>query len=117
MRPETQNPESVPVIFRADKSGEFKGQVSAVFPTLPGTNDPYTCAFFAHIGQHGSCDFDWYATTRPATPAEYADLQRELEAAPYGYVLDVRKRWTRAMDDARRAELRRLDRVARGAEG
>jgi hypothetical protein len=102
---------ALPVIFRADRSGDFKGTVTAVFPTLPGTNDPYTATCYAHVGQHGTCGRDWYATTRAATEAESADLLRELRGI---YERDddadaVRltpvKRWTRHHDDARRAAL------------
>ena len=101
----------LPVIFRADRSGDFKGTVTAVFPTLPGTNGPYDCTCYAHVGQHGTCGRDWYATTRAATEAESADLLRELRGI---YERDddadaVRltpvKRWTRHHDDARRAAL------------
>jgi hypothetical protein len=61
---------------------------------------------FAHVGQHSGCSLDWYHTTRAAKPEEYASLQRELEAAPYGYRLKVYSRFQRWMHDARRAELR-----------
>lgn len=96
--------EIVPVLFRADS--EPGDNITAVFPTLPGSvgQDDMTC--YAHIGQHSACSRDWLRTTRPAKPEEYAALKRELESAPYGYRLKVCKRITRAMDDARRAEAR-----------
>ncbi len=69
--------DKLPILFRAERSGPHKGYVTAVFPTLPGTNAyDFTC--YAHLGQHGSARLEWYGTTRPATPAEYADLLREL---------------------------------------
>lgn len=71
------------VIFRADRSGDFKGQVTAVFPA------DMSC--YAHIGQHSECGDDWYRTTRPATPAEYASLHRELVQIGYDDLV-VRKR-------------------------
>lgn len=68
---------ALPVIFRADRSGDFKGEVSAIFPTIPADNfGNLTC--YAHVGQHGACSLDWYHTTRPAKPGEYADLLAEL---------------------------------------
>lgn len=71
--------EVLPVIFRAEKSGQFAGSVSAVFPTEPGTPEPGTMACYARIGQHGSCHIGWYRErTRPATPDEYAPLLAEL---------------------------------------
>jgi hypothetical protein len=68
---------SLPVLFRAEKSGQFKGDVTAVFPTLPGTN-AYDFTVYAHVGQHGTGTMGWYYTTRPAKPEEYASLLREL---------------------------------------
>lgn len=65
-----------PVIFRAVRSGKFKGDVTAVFPTIEGSPGEMSC--YGHIGQHGSCTLGWYRQTRPALPAEYADLLREL---------------------------------------
>ena len=70
--------DKLPVIFRAERSGQFKGQVTAVFPTQPGTNSPATFTVYAHIGQHGSGSLDWYRTTRPASDAESAPLLAEL---------------------------------------
>lgn len=104
--------ESLPVIFRADKSGDFKGEVTAIFPTIPADNrGNLTC--YAHIGQHGGASLDWYRTTRPATETESADLLKELRAiyearpaadpATYGEPvrLDIRRRITPAMNAAR----------------
>lgn len=87
------------VIFRTFKPRpEFQeagGDVIAIFPELPGDSNPYrTCLSYQHIGQHGAMIVDYTDITRPASPAEYADLQRELESI--GYDLDIRKRSTRA---------------------
>lgn len=102
-------PEPLPVIFRADRAGDFKGAVTAVFPTLPGTSDPWTATCYAHIGQHGTCSPKWYRTTRAATPDESADLLAELrqiyerEGDPDAVRLVIAKRWTRHHDATRRA--------------
>lgn len=98
-----------PVLFRAERAGIYKGQITAVFPTLPGTNNPATFTVYAHIGQHGTGTRGWYADTRPATPEEYAPLLAELERA--GYLPDVRARWTPAFDTARAHALRAFDTV------
>lgn len=48
-------------------------------------------ACYQHLGQHGEGRyFHMMATTKPATPEEYAALKRELEAI--GYVVYPRKR-------------------------
>ena len=103
-----QDTEFTPVLFRAERSGPFKGVVDAVFPTLPADLDKYTMTCYAHIGQHSGCSLEWYHTTRKATPAEYADLKAELESAPYGYRLKVYQRMTRDLRDQFNAEMRRL---------
>ncbi len=89
-----------PVLFRCDHDG---AHVTAVFPTIPGTNSGYDMSCFAHIGQHSSCSSDWLRTTRPAKPEEYTALKRELESVPYNYRLKVYRRVTPQM----RAEYRR----------
>lgn len=69
--------DKLPVIFRAERSGPFKGEVTAVFPTLPGTS-ALDFTVYAHVGQHSTGTRGWYASTRPATEAESFDLLREL---------------------------------------
>ena len=106
---------SLPVLFRADRRLEHgRRWITAVFPTLAGTNDPDTFTIYQHIGQHGSATRGWYGRTRAAAPAEYADLLAELRSIygsdRYGppVVLRVMRRFTRAHDGARRAELARM---------
>lgn len=106
----------LPVIFRAERSGDFKGHVTAVFPTEPGTPDPWTFTIYAHVGQHGTGSKEWYWATRAATPAESADLLRELrgiyEAGEQPTRLVVCKRFTRHHDAARKAAIRNTGRAA-----
>lgn len=99
--------EKTPVLFRMVKSpGETEEWLIALFPTLPGTNNPHTCDSYTHDSQHGSADLlGIIHAGRPAKPAEYADLAKELRSI--GYNLDVKKRASSAMDRARRAALRR----------
>jgi len=89
--------ESTVVIFRMDK----EGNVFALFPELPADYQGVYCTCFQHVGQH--CAADYYACiaeSRPATPAEYADLEAELQQR--GYDLEVRQRATYAMHQRRR---------------
>lgn len=83
--------ESVKVLFRAERTKG--GEVTAVFPTLPGTNDPSSFTIYARVGQHGSGFPRWLQTTRPAKPSEYRDLARELRRI--GYRLRIGARMTR----------------------
>lgn len=108
-----QDKEITPVIFRAERSGSFKGDVTAVFPCEPSDYEGYKMTCYAHVGQHSGCDLGWYNRTRAAKPEEYASLQRELESTPYGYRFKVYKRIQPWMRDAKQNEARRLrERVA-----
>lgn len=81
---------TVPVVFRKDRSGEFKGQVTAIFPTL---EDGFFLTCYAHIGQHGSCSRTWIRhCTVPAQPDDYADLLAELTTVYADDALVVRRR-------------------------
>jgi len=104
--------EPVPVLFRAETIPEStrshlgatltdpaRVEVTAVFPTLPGT-DWADVTIYAHIGQHGTGSRGWYRETRKATDAEAAPLRQELESI--GYALEIKARWT-AGHDAKRA--------------
>lgn len=70
--------QKLPVIFRAERAGEFKGDVTAVFPTLCADYRGYDFVIYAHIGQHGGGRRGWYNETRAARPDEYSDLLAEL---------------------------------------
>ena len=87
--------EKLPVIFRAERSGKFKGDVTAVFPTLPGCPGMMTC--YEHVDQHSSCDIRWYRTTRRALPAEYKELYEEVKSIYDDVELVLRQRITAHM--------------------
>lgn len=77
---------TTPVMFRVDKAGGFKGQVTAMFPYEIELN--YNVGAYVHVGQHHNVDYDTVIQqTRPATPEEYKDLKAELESI--GYILKV----------------------------
>lgn len=81
---------NIPVIFRADRHGDFRGEVTAVLPTLEANRHMAVC--YAHIGQHGECSIDWYRATRPAKPDEYASLLRELQGIYEGQLYVAQRR-------------------------
>jgi hypothetical protein len=85
-------PMKTKVIFRKFPSRQG-GEVIALFPELPGTMDPHTCESYMHTGQHGAASVDLGRTLRLATPEEYEPLKRELESAPFNYVLEVVSRF------------------------
>lgn len=64
------------VRYRFDKYGEYR-ECTAILPDVPANPGRVTC--YAHVGQHGEADRAWVREkTRPATPAEYEALHREL---------------------------------------
>lgn len=85
--------EKTTVIFRKWKVQTDPGDIIALFPWVE--ESPGRCSSFEHVGQHGRADYcGVIRLTTPATPAEYADLKRELEQY-YGYNLTIRKRRSR----------------------
>ena len=89
----------IPVIFRKFSDGE----VIALFPTLPGTNDPATCQSYLHVGQHGAADVGITGCTKLATESEYAALLLELVAIGYDDLRIVRRFPANAWDLRRQA--------------
>jgi hypothetical protein len=82
-----------PVLFRVHRYPKTHGaEVTAVMPAEPADCAGKYMTCYAHVGQHGACDYGWYRLTRPATPQEYEDLKRELESEPYGYRFRVYQR-------------------------
>ena len=76
------------VIFK-----RLQDDVIALFPALPGTRDPYsTCMSYMHTGRHGHASTAIFALPA-AQPAEYSELQKELESI--GYTLRIAHRATR----------------------
>lgn len=66
----------VRVAFRVERSGQFKGDVTAVLPDLEANPGRWVC--YVHIGQHSECSREWYYGTRPATDLEACTLLAEL---------------------------------------
>jgi len=74
------------VIFRKDRTG-WK-DCFALFPELPSDEHGRLCTAYQHVGQHSAADYyGCIAQSDPATPAEYADLLKELKRM--GYILNV----------------------------
>lgn len=94
------------VIFRWEGKGD-NANVLAVFPDEPGTNDPFTMACYARLGQHNSIPNGYYLMTKPCNnPDDYHDLYHEL--TQLGYNLKVMKRMPSNALDNRRKELDRI---------
>ncbi len=80
--------EKTEVIFRKYPDGE----IIALFPDITGS--PGFIESYLHVGQHGSANYNIVMRqTKPAKPAEYAELKEELEGL--GYYLDVKQKRTK----------------------
>jgi hypothetical protein len=87
------------VVFRF-----WRGEVIALFPEVPSDVNGYYCESYQHVGQHSGADYNGIIReSRPATPAEYADLHAELTRI--GYDLEVVQRASRLAFKRRREEL------------
>lgn len=80
----------VDIIFRVDTSKDFKGTVFALFPHDVCDHRGHVTSY-QHVGQHSGADYrGCIATSKPATPEQYADLKAEMESI--GYEINVVKK-------------------------
>lgn len=93
------------VVFRTFKQG---GDVLALFPLEPGTNNPADCLSYQRIGQHGAAspELTRDGSTRPSTPEEICDLACELRGL--GYKLRGLNRIPRNAYQVRKSKLEKL---------
>jgi hypothetical protein len=93
------------VIFRKYSSGD----IIAIFPHLPSSNSEHECLSYSIFGDRGghylSADPLLYRALDAASPAEYADLAREL--TKLGYNLKIGKRVPQNSLEIRRKSLKR----------
>ena len=92
------------VVFRKFKRD---GDIIALFPWEPGTNDSNTCLCYQHVGQHGDMDLRHRGMLATATPSEYAELKAELERI--GYTLIVYQNIVPRDRKIRERKLKRMD--------
>ena len=81
----------IEVMFRKEKSGDFKDTIFAIFPyeiaDLEGNVMSYQ-----NIGQHSAVTFDIAMKhSVPALPKEYKELKKEMETC-YDYEIKIIKR-------------------------
>ena len=78
------------VVFRCDKSGDFKDVVFALLPHEVSTTNGLVTSY-TKIGQHSSANYSGcIGVSRAATEKEYKDLKKEMEGL--GYNLKVVKK-------------------------
>lgn len=96
------------VIFRRWRK---TGTLIALFPEVPTSHRfSHFCLSYEKVGQHSECDL--LAVISNTTPADEQDrdvqlLKKELEQE-YGYILDVRKKYTVQMWAAKRRAINEL---------
>ena len=99
----TESP--TPVVFRIWKNKPLKGDVLALFPTIPADAFGALCLSYEHVGQHGGADyFHCVSISHPASPHEALPLLRELRTLGYDN-LQICKKATRKMHEARFMEV------------
>jgi hypothetical protein len=88
------------VIFRKFKEGD----IVALFPEIPSSNNGYECLSYMAVGQHGGADPLLVRETKVAKPSEYRDLARELRRL--GYKLKIGARIPRNSLEIRRNKIK-----------
>lgn len=84
-----------------------KHDITLVFPTLPGTYDPSTCAVWDKHSGHGTGSRNW-VFEQPIAPKYYAHEMLSTYCKWYGQDVTQYRlvaHWEDSYDDARRAEL------------
>ena len=106
--------EAVKVIFRTWRGTK---DVIAFFPEIPAdVNSWYNCLSYERLGQHGGADYlACVSETSPATSVEYRAIAAELRRI--GYRLELYRRETSSMRDARKAEWERTRDLPTSKEG
>jgi len=94
---------ATPVIFRKLKD---RGEIIALFPTVPGTRDPWTCESYMHVGQHGRASVELFYDSLPVRGTEYLPLLAELEQLGYDD-LRIYRRYQARFTMLRLTELKR----------
>jgi hypothetical protein len=80
------------VIFRKWRNS---GDIIALFPDIKA-DFMGGCLSYEHVGQHAAATYNLVvAATRPATPAEYAELLAELQRIGYDDLRVVTRRGKR----------------------
>lgn len=75
------------VVFRTERSGEFAGSVTAVFPDMDKRRGWF--AIFTEDGEKTSGNWMWYGSTRAATPEEREKLMPRLKKTYPGAGFEV----------------------------
>ena len=92
--------EKTKTVFRAFRND---GEVIALFPQIPASNEGYLCQSYMHVGQHGAADTGIVTSrTRLAMPKEYRPLLKELREI--GYNVKIAKRCTRQDQEIRQSK-------------
>ena len=94
---EAVDDDTVYVVFRKEKNPTedeiFYGNDVTAFIYGNGIPVRYgNIMCYQHVGQHGEASLDYYNSTKPATPDEYADLLSELKSIYDDVNLVVRRK-------------------------
>ena len=62
------------ILFRVDKIGKFKGDITAIFVDELFTHYGTDLTCYAHIGQHSAASLTYAKSCKAATQVQYFDL-------------------------------------------
>jgi len=90
------------IIFRCDKSGDFKGVVFALFPHEVSDHKGNVNSY-QHVGQHSGADYNGCVrNSRLATEEEYKDLKEEMESIGYNINVMKKRNYDKYLKDLKR---------------
>lgn len=99
---------AIPVVLRAERSGPFKGTITAVLPTVLATPNAAEFTTFDLNGGFSAGSIGWYRGTRAATPAEAWKVLQTLQELFEDEALIPVSRMTQGHREIREEELDRL---------
>ena len=80
---------TLPVVVRYEGKGRATrpdwhlSDLVAIFPTEPGTNDPWSMTCYSTVGEHSSCHTSYMLATKPATKEQVQAMLQVLKGRGY----------------------------------
>lgn len=91
--------EKTDVIFRVDKTKNWKGTVFALLPHN-AMNSLGDVTSYQHVGQHSGADYNHcIRTSKLATKKEYKDLKKEMEGFGYNFNIVKKRNYKKYLTD------------------
>jgi len=86
------------IVFRKEKSGDFKGTVYALFPHECGDRNGHVTSY-QHVGQHSTANYGHcICSSKPATIGESRELKKEMESLGYNINVVHRRNYDKFLE-------------------